>query len=161
MPINLPNLVSAIANSYKIGRKVYDWLADTDLKNDFLAYLSDLETRRVLYEEWRYEDMGAVEGSLSEILRETRALRSKHSKNPQVAQLLKGLITVIQTESDTMRGCNMHSRQGEFMAYRALIKIRTELARILAIFCGMLGVNPNSSELNKFIMDMAVVRPRA
>ncbi|EZQ18339.1 hypothetical protein CF98_24550 [Halopseudomonas bauzanensis] len=161
MPITFSGLVSAVAASYTLGKKAYDWMADTQLKADFRAYLSDLETRRVLYEEWRYEDMGAVQASLSEILRRTRDLRGGHLSNPQVNSLLRSLITVIQQESDIMRGCNMQSQQGEFMAYKALIKIRTELAKVLAIFCGMLGVDPKSSELSKFIMDMAVVRPRA
>jgi hypothetical protein len=161
MPITFSGLASALAGSFKIGKAGYDWLTDAQLKKDFKAFLSELETRRVLYVEWRYEDMGAVHSSLGQILQKCRDLRAQHTNNPQVSQLLKSLITVIQKETDTMHGCNMHSRQGEFMAYRSLIKIRTEFARVLAIFCGMLNVDPASTELKKFIMDMAVVRPRA
>jgi len=56
---------------------------------------------------------------------------------------------------DTIRGCNMHSREGAFMAYRALLRIRTEMARVLVIFCGMLGVDPSRAA-----KVYAVVRPR-
>lgn len=161
MPITFSGVASALAGSYKIGKAGYDWLTDTRLKKDFKAFLSELETRRVLYVEWRYEDMAAVHSSLSQIMQKCRYLRAQHANNPQASQLLKSLITVIQREADYMRGCNVHSPQGRFMAYRSLIKIRTEFARVLAIFCGMLNVDPASTDLKKFIMDMAVVRPRA
>lgn len=161
MPITFPGLVSMLSTAYRASKAGYDWLTDANLKRDFLAYLSELETRRVLYAEWRYEDMNAVLGSLDDILRQTRDLRSAHSGNTQASALLRSLISEIQKGMDTMRGCNMHSREGEFMAYRALLRIRTEMARVLAIFCGMLNVDPSKSELRKFIMDMAVVRPRA
>ena len=160
MPITFSGLASVIAGSYKIGRSGYNWLTDAQLKNDFRVFLAELETRRVLYAEWRYEDMGAVHSSLSQILQKCRDLRAKHADNRQASQLLKSLITVIQTETDVMHGCNMHSGHGEFMAYRSLIKIRTEFAKVLAVFCGMLDVDPASTDLKKFIMDMAVVRPR-
>jgi len=41
------------------------------------------------------------------------------------------------------------------MAYRALLRIRTEMARVLVIFCGMLGVDPSRAA-----KVYAVVRPR-
>jgi predicted alpha/beta hydrolase len=161
VPITFPGLVSMLSTAFRTGNAGYDWLTDAKLKRDFEAYLSELETRRVLYTEWRYEDINAVLGSLDDILRQTRTLRSAHSGNAQASGLLRSLISQIQKGIDTIRGCNMHSREGEFMAYRALLRIRTEMARVLAIFCGMLDVDPGKSELRKFIMDMAVVRPRA
>ncbi len=159
MPINFPNLVSQIASVYKAGKVAHDWLTDKQLKDNFESYLSELETRRVLYVEWKYEDINGILNSLSEILNKTRDLRSKHPNNKQVASLLKNLISKIQIESDTIRGCNMHAKQGEFMAYRALLKIRTEMAKVLSIFCGMLNVSPASTDLQHFIMNMAVVKP--
>lgn len=161
MPITFSGLVSMLAAAYRAGKASYDWLTDASLRRDFEGYLSDLETRRVLYSEWRYEDMNAVLGSLDDILRQTRTLRSAHARNAQAGALLRSLIFEMQKGTNTMRGCNMHSREGEFMAYRALLRIRTEMAKVLAIFCGMLNVDPAKSELRKFIMDMAIVRPRA
>jgi hypothetical protein len=159
MPINFPNLVSQIAAAYKVGKAAHDWLSDKKLKDDFKSYLSELETRRALYVEWKYEDIHGILNSLSEILSKTRELRGYHPGNKQVGSLLKTLIVKIQVESEIIRGCNMHSSQGEFMAYRALLKIRTEMAKVLSIFCGMLNVSPASTDLEQFIMNMAVVKP--
>ena len=161
MPINFPNLVSTVAAGFQLGKVAYDWLTDATLKDDFKRYLSDLETRRVLYVKWQYEDIHGVLQSLSEILEKTRNFKANHHSNPQVKQLLNKLIIVIQEESDVIRGCNMHSIQGEYMAYLSLLKIRSEMARVLAIFCGMLRVSPSDTELEQFIMNMALVRPNA
>lgn len=161
MSITFSVLASSVANGYKIGKASYDWLTNAELKNDFVVYLSDLETRRVLYEQRQHENFQGVLASLSEILTATRTLRSIHSGNPQARSLLQQLITCMQEESDTIRGCNVSSDQGGFMAYMALIKIRTEFARVLAIFCGILDVNPKSTNMREFIINMAVVKPRA
>jgi len=39
--------------------------------------------------------------------------------------------------------------------------VRAEIARTLAILCGKTGVSPAGSDLERFIMEMALVRPRA
>lgn len=161
MPITFTGLVSAISNTWKGAKALHNWATDAPLKQDFQQYLSALEHRRVLYAAWEYENIHAVLASLSEILDRTRNLRAKHSRNLDVRKLLGSFIQVLQRESDTIHGCNMHTPQGEFMAYRALLKIRSEMAQVLAVLCGLLHVNPSNTELEQFIMNMALVRPKS
>jgi hypothetical protein len=161
MPITFSGLVSVIANSWKGLNAAHSWLTNAPLKADFEQYLASLEHRRVLYVQWEYENTPAVLASLSEILDRTRNFRATHSKNSEIRRRFGSLITGIQNASDTIRGCNMHTRQGEFMAYRALLKFRSELAGTLALFCGLLKVDPRSTELEQFIMNMALVRSTA
>jgi hypothetical protein len=160
VPIQFSTLVSMVANTWKGGQLLYNWATDAELKRDFVHYLSLLEQRRVLYAEWEYENIHAVLASLSQILDHTRELRASHAKNQRVRALLGKVVVTLQAETDTIRGCNMHSREGEFMAYKALLKISSELAQALAVLCGLLNVNPNDTELQQFIMNMALVRPK-
>jgi len=161
MPITFHWLVSIVANTWKGAKAIHNWATDAALKQDFERYLSALEHRRVLYVEWQYENTHAVLASLSEILDRTRDLRANHAKNSQVRTLLGSLIQTLQRQSDTIHGCNMHTRQGEFMAYKALLKVRSDMAQALAVLCGLLEVDPHSTELRMFIMNMALVRPKA
>ena len=161
MPITFTGLVSAIANTWKGAKALHNWATDAALKQDFKQYLSALEHRRVLYAAWKYENIHGVLASLSEILDRTRDFRARHGGNADIRKLLGSFIQVLQRESDTIRGCNMHTPQGEFMAYKALLKIRSEMAQALAVLCGLLGVNPSDTELEQFIMNMALVRPKA
>lgn len=55
----------------------------------------------------------------------------------------------------------MQMRQGGFMAYGALLKVRSYMAQMLSILCGLLNVDPQGTELEQFIMNMALVRPKA
>ncbi len=161
MPITFSGLVSTIANTWKGVKAVHNWATDAALRQDFERYLAALELRRVLYAKWEYENIHAVLASLSEILDLTRDLRANHSKNAQVRKLLGAFIETLQRETDTIHGCNMHTRQGEFMAYKALLTIRSEMAQVLAIMCGLLNVSPHSTDLEQFIMNMALVRAKA
>jgi hypothetical protein len=161
MPITFNGLVSAIANTWKAGKTIHNWVTDAELKRDFEQFLSALEHRRVLYAKWEYENIHAVQASLSDILNRSREFRAKHASRPEVRQLIGSFIQVLQCESDVIHGCNMHTQQGEFMAYRALLKIRSKMAQVLSIFCGLLGVDPRSTDLEQFIMNMALVRPTA
>jgi hypothetical protein len=108
-------------------------LTDASLRTDFEQYLSVLEHRRVLYAEWEYENTHAVLASISEITNRTRDLRAAHNKNAEVRKLLGNLITAMQKRLDTIHGCNMQTRQGEFMAMKALLRVRSELAKTLPI----------------------------
>lgn len=161
MPITFTGLVSIVASSWKSAKAVHNWATDAPLRHDFEQYLAALEHRRVLYAAWEYENISAVLASLSEILDRTRDFRATHNRNHEVRELLGSFITVLQRESDTIHGCNMHTTQGEFMAYKALLKIRSEMAQVLAVLCGLLHVDPRSTELEQFIMNMALVRPKA
>jgi len=161
MPITFSGLVSTISNTWKLTKVTHDWLTDAALKKDFEQYLAVIEKRRVLYAAWEYENVHAVLTSLSNILDQTRDFRARHANNPSVRKLLGTLIDILQRESDTIHDCNMHTRQGEYMAYMALLKIRGEMAKTLAVLCGLLNVDPRSTELEQFIMNMALVRPKS
>jgi hypothetical protein len=161
VPITFLGLVTAVSNTWKTAKPLYDWATDAALRNEFEKYLSALEHRRVLYAEWRYEDIGGVLSSLSEILDRTRDLRANHHGKPGIRKLLGDLVKTIQEGADTIRGCDLHTPQGEYMAYRSLLKIRSEMAKALAILCGTLKVNPRNTDLEQFIMNMALVKPRS
>jgi len=159
MPITFGAFVSIVANAWKGASALHGRFINPPVKADFEKYLSALEHRRVLYAGWEYENTHAVLASLSEILDRTRDFRAAHNKNADVRRLCGSLITALQKCSDTIRGCDMHTRQGEFMAYRALLKFRGEMAKTLAVLCGLLNVDPRSTDLEQFIMNMALVRP--
>jgi len=159
MPITFNGFVATVANTWKAAKAFHNWITDADLKRDFEQYLYALEHRRVLYAKWEYENIHAVLASLSEILDRTRDLRARNAKHPEVRKLLGTFIQTLQRETDVIHGCNMNSRQGEFMAYKALLKIRSAMAQVLAILCGILDVDPRSTELEQFIMNFALVKP--
>lgn len=46
------------------------------------------------------------------------------------------------------------------MAYKALLRIRSEMALSLSMLCGLLNVSPHDTELQQFIMNMALVKPK-
>jgi hypothetical protein len=161
MTMTFSGLVSVLANGFKAAKSIHSWATDARLKQDFEGYLAFLEKRRVLYAEWEYEKTHAVLASLSDIQHRTVDLRSNHSQNTEVRSLLGKLISTIQASSDIIRGCDMHTTEGEFMAFKALIRFRSEMANALAILCGRLAVSPSDSELKQFIMNMALVRPKA
>ena len=161
MPIPFFKLASSVATTWKMGKAIYDWSTNAPLKRDTERLLSNLEHRRVLYAEWQYESMPAVLHSLSDILREVRTFRSNHPDNVELGALLGDLIISLQSGLGELHSFNINSDAGEFRAYRVLLKIRSELAKTLAILCGKTGVSPHGGDLQKFVMDMALVRPRA
>jgi len=160
MTMTFSGFVSVVANGFRAARSVHSWATDSQLKNDFQGYLAFLEKRRVLYAEWQYENTRAVLASLSDIQHRTESLRSAHPSDKDLRSLLGKLVSSIQTASDVIRGCNMHSQEGEFMAFKALLKFRSDMAQTLAVACGRLGITPKDSELEQFIMNMALVRPK-
>lgn len=161
MPIPFEKFSVAVAKAWKIGKAVYDWATDAPLRRDFERLLAELEHRRVLYAEWQYESVPAVLASLSDILRQVRTLRSNHPDNVELGVLLGELIVSLQHGIDQLHRFNMGTDAGEFSAYKALLKIRSELARTLAVLCGKTGVSPSGNDLQNFIMNMALVRPKA
>jgi hypothetical protein len=161
MPITFNVLVSTIASAWKGIAAVHSWATDLPLRRDFEVYLDKLESREVLYAKWEYENIVAVLNSLSEILDYTRDFKADHLNNSDVRRLFSPFIKTLQRETETIRGCDMRTTQGEFMAYKALLKIRSEMAQMLAVLCGLLDVDPRKTELSQFIMNMALVRPRS
>lgn len=161
MPIQFSSFVSVTSSAWKGVKAVHDWTTNASLKSDFQRYLAALEHRRVLYTSWEYENNQDILSSLSEILDCTRNFRADHNENVAISKLMGSLIRTLQKESGTIRSSNTPTPQSEFLAYRALLRIRGEMARTLAIICGLLDVDPRSTELENFIMNMAYVRPRA
>ncbi|MDM8350887.1 hypothetical protein P8H27_18590 [Pseudomonas sp. sp1636] len=160
MPITFSTLSTAVAGTWKLGKAVHDWATNAPLKQDFERLLSSLEHRRVLYAEWQYESMPAVLSSLSDILRKIRDFRSNHPNNVELGVLLGELIVSLQESLDKLHNSHPVTPSEEMKAYRVLLKIRSDMAKALAILCGKTGVSPQGSDLQKFIMDMALVRPK-
>jgi len=161
MPITFSTFSSAVAATWKLGKAVHDWVTNAPLRKDFESFLTCLEHRRVLYAEWQYESMPAVLASLSDILGEIRAFRSKHPNNVELGVLLGELIVSLQECLDKLHQHSQSTPAAEMKAYKVLLKVRSDMARTLAILCGKTGVSPHGNDLEKFIMDMALVRPKA
>lgn len=161
MPISFPTFASAVGATWKIGKAIYDWVTNDPLKDDFKKFLSNIERRKVLYAEWQYESMPAVLSSLSKILDDVRRFRSNHPDNVELGVLLGELIVSLQESLDFLHTANLATPAQEFKAYKVLLKVRADMARTLAILCGKTGVSPTGNDLEKFIMDMALVRPKA
>ncbi len=160
MPITFSTLTSIIAGTWKVGKAVHSWVTDQPLKQDFQRFLASLEHRRVLYAEWQYESMPAVTHSLSDILGEVRRFRANYPDNIELGVLLGQLIISLQESLDELHHFKA-TTAGEMKAYKELLKVRSNLANTLAILCGKTGVSPKGSDLEKFIMDSALVRPKA
>ena len=160
MPITFSTLSAFIAGTWKIGKAIHNWATDQSLKDDFERFLASLEHRRVLYAEWQYENMPAVTHSLSDILTEVRRVRSNHPDNVELGVLLGELIVSMQESLDELHQFKPMTA-GEVKAYKELLKVRIKLAGALAILCGKTGVSPRGRDLEKFIMDSAMVRPKA
>ena len=160
MPATFMTVVSFVANAWKFGKAVHGWATDQPLKQDFIKFLAHLEHRRVLYAEWQYESVPAVTHSLSDILREVRRFRSNHPDNIELGILLGELIVTLQESLDQLHAFQA-TTAGEMKAFKQLLKVRSELAQALAVLCGKIKVSPQGSDLEKFIMDMALVRPKA
>lgn len=161
MPISFSTLTSAIGATWKVGKALYDWITNDPLKDDFKRFLSSLEKREVLYAEWQYESMPAVLSSLSKILDKVREFRSNHPDNVELGVLLGELIVSLQDGLESLHKINPTTAAQEFKAYKVLLRIRSDMARTLAILCGKTNVSPVGKDLEKFIMDMALVRPKA
>ena len=161
MTMTFAGFVSVVSKGYGAARSLHAWATDAALKKDFEGYLSFLEKRRVLYAEWKCESSTAVLGSLVDIQRRTEDLRSAYSRDRELRSLLGGLITSIQRVSEVIRACNINSEEGEFVAFKALLRFRSDVALVLAKICGRLQIEPQSTELAHFIMNTALVRPRS
>lgn len=160
MPITFSTLTSIIASTWKIGKAVHSWATNQPLKHDFQRFLASLEHRRVLYAEWQYETMPAITHSLSDILSEVRHFRANHPNNVELGVLLGELIVSLQESLDKFHQFKA-TTAGELKAYKELLRVRSNLASTLAILCGKTGVSPHGGDLEKFIMDSALVRPKA
>jgi hypothetical protein len=134
---------------------------DARLKEDFEGYLAFIESRRVLYAEWKCESSNAVLVGLSDLQRRTEDLWSSHPDDSELRALLGKLTKSIRRVTQVIRACDLSSEEGEFMAFKALLRYRSELALALATACGRLGISPKGTELAPFVMNTALVKPRA
>ena len=144
--------------TYQAGKKIHSWAFDVPLCRDFEGYLANLERRKVLFYGWDQEDWAGVLPSLSEILSLTRDLQSRHPTHKVLKPLMSELIKTLQKEMDTIRASNFQVVEGQRMAYRALLRVRTKMAYVLSILCGWLEIEPRSVELRDFVLNFAVVQ---
>lgn len=161
MTMTFKGFVSVVANGYRCAGNKHPWATDGKLQQDFEGYLVFLEKRRVLYAQWKCESPNALLVGLSDVQRRTEGLRAAHVNDAEARTLLGKMITSIRRVTEVILACNMHLEEGEFKAFKALLRFRSEMALALAIACGRLGISPKGDELAQFIMNTALVRPRA
>lgn len=121
-------------------------------------YITFLETRRVLYAEFDQELRDPVIRSIEDIKGKTEQLRTEVS-NAEMRRHLSKLIKVMQQELSNLWAYETTHREGQKKMFMAIQRFRTEMAKCLAILCYGYSIDPSSTELQRFIVNMATVRP--
>ena len=132
--------------------------ANNPERDEVEKYIVFLEPRRVLYAQFDQELKHPVIQSISEIKQETESLRTKVSDN-EVRKFLGKLIKVMQSELDNLWAYEATHREGQKKMFMAIQRFRTEMALNLAKLCYVYDLDPKSTELQLFIVNMATVRP--
>jgi hypothetical protein len=153
------SLLALVGDIVAVGGAVRQLVASPE-KREVEQYITFLETRRVLYAQFDQEIKHAVIKSIEEIKSQTETLRSKTS-DIEIRKTLGRLIKVMATELDNLWAYDTLDRRGQQKMFMSIQRFRTELAKNLAILCRVYGIDPASSELQQFIVNMATVRPVA
>lgn len=124
------------------------------------SFITFLECRKVLYAQIDQELKDSVIRSLEEIKRETEQLR-RDIQDKELRSSLGKLVSVLSEELGNLWAYDTLHRNGQMKMFMSLQKARTEMARNLAKLCFAYGVDPASTELSSFIVNMATVRPIA
>lgn len=125
---------------------------------DVERYLRFLEPKQVLYAQIDQEVKDAVISSIEQIKQETELLRIKID-DPSTRKVMTRLIHLISEELGNLWAYDTTHRNGQMKMFMSLQRIRTELARTLGKLCHVYGISPASTELQRFIVNMATVRP--
>lgn len=155
--MSFTSLLALVGDIVTVGG-AFKRLATNPEKSDVTQYIIFLETRRVLYAQFDQEIKHAVIKSIEEIKLKTENLRSS-TGDTEIRKVLARLIKVIATELDNLWAYDTIDRRGQKKMFMSIQRFRTELAKTLAILCREYGIDPASSELQQFIVNMATVRP--
>ena len=137
---------------------VFKSLYDSPERNDVEQYIYLLETRRVLFAQFDQELRDPVIQSIKEIKIETEKLRSM-LPSKETRKTMAKLISVMQQELANLWAYETTHREGQKKMFMAIQRFRTEMAKTLAILCYAYGIEPNSTELQQLIVNIATVRP--
>lgn len=155
MSFDLISLIGSMASI--VGISARDFFNKSD-KNDIKTYITFLEKKKVLYAEIDRENRDAVIKSIEAIKYETERLRAG-SQDKALHKLLGNLVLVQGKVLEDLWSFDQSTRQGQMKMFLSLQKLRTEMARTLAILCEGYGIHPSSTELQALIVNMATVRP--
>jgi len=155
--MSFTSLLSLVGDIVTVGGALNKLLNNPE-KNDVEKFITFLELKRVLYAQFDQEIKNSVIKSIEEIKHETEILRVNVTDS-RVKKSLGKLIKVMSNELDNLRAYDTLHRQGQIKMFMSIQRFRTEVAKNLAILCHAYGVDPKSTELQQFIVNMATVRP--
>jgi hypothetical protein len=157
--MSFTSLLALVGDIVTVGG-AFKRLMNNPEKVDVEQYITFLENRRVIYAQFDQEIKQAVIKSIEEIKLRTENLRATNS-DAEIRKSLAHLIKVMANELDNLWAYDTVDRRGQKKMFMSIQRFRTELAKTLAILCREYGVDPASSELQQFIVNMATVRPVA
>ncbi|BFM12677.1 hypothetical protein R50072_28300 [Simiduia litorea] len=157
--MSFTSLLALVGDIVAVGG-AFKSLAKNPEKANVEQFITFLETRRVLFAQFDQEIKHAVIKSIEEIKLRTEDIRSTTS-DTEVRKILARLIKVMAAELDNLWAYDTLDRRGQQKMFMSIQRFRTELAKTLAILCHTYGIDPASSELQQFIINMATVRPVA
>ncbi len=155
--MSLSTLLALVGDIVTVGGTFKKLLKNPE-KSYVEKYITLLETRRVLYAQFDEEIKGAVIKSIDNIKQETEILRSNIT-DTEIRKVLANLIKVMATEVDNLWAYDTLDRRGQYKMFMSIQRFRTVMAKALAILCRTYGIDPKSTELQSFIVNMATVRP--
>ena len=133
-------------------------LAHNQEKKSVENFITFLERKKVLYAQIDQERRDPVIRSLEKIKERTESLREE-VKDKDLRRSLGKLVDIMSEELANLWAYDTLHRNGQMKMFMSLQRVRTEMARNLAILCYAYGVDPASTELQSFIVNMATVRP--
>jgi len=155
--MSLTTLLALVGDILTVGG-AFKKLFNNPERHEVEQYILFLEQRRVLYAQFDQELKQPVIKSISEIKIETERLRTK-VKDTEIRKSLAKLIKVMQNELDNLWAYEATHREGQKKMFMSIQRFRTEMAKNLAILCYSYGIDPQSTELQQLIVNMATVRP--
>lgn len=157
MSFSFLGLLSLVGDIVSIGDAAKRLFQNPE-RDEVEKYIRFLEPRKVIYAQIDQEIKGAVIASLEEIKNETEQLRVKIDDST-TRKSMSHLINVISDELSDLWAYDTIHRNGQIKMFMSLQRFRTELARTLGFLCHVYGISPASTELQRFIVNMATVRP--
>ncbi|TDB32388.1 hypothetical protein TEP_01225 [Stenotrophomonas sp. TEPEL] len=157
MSFSFLGLLSLVGDIVSIGDAAKRLFQNPE-RDEVEKYIRFLEPRKVICAQIDQEIKVAVIASLEEIKRETEQLRVKIDDST-TRKSMSHLINVISDELSDLWAYDTIHRNGQIKMFMSLQRFRTELARTLGLLCHVYGISPASTELQRFIVNMATVRP--
>ena len=156
--MSFTGLLALVGDIVTVGGAASKALSKSSERKNVEQFITFLETRRVLYAQFDQEIKDAVIKSIEKIKIKSESLRSTLSDDYS-RNLLGKVIKVTASELDNLWAYDTLDPRGQQKMFMSIQRFRTELAKALAILCKLYSINPSSTELEQFIVNMATVRP--